>query len=407
MITITSPRDSNPMVGSRVSSRIAQRLIKRENTDITADDHNSGTTASTAAVDATPLERNPSASGGQELSPDTRHQRSSLSSSMDTTPKKYKRHTIITSSPSSVEEDDVFDGHSGAEDIIDDDDEEEEEDEDDDEEDVIVSTPLRQRRAAKRLNRMSRHQKRDGVLGEVDSARNKLDDLLAHISKGDSQEDDEFDDEDGETDSSPHLKRRRSQKHKKAGKGLKEDGFTKTSSFVLKLFDRSVDLAQFSHSSARDDAPLYPVCRSWIRNNTSLPNLYESPPLEEFKNEDPETSGGPIDEKPSGIYHLPKPLAKPRDESGREIDLRIPASVRDHQKRESQADVLINSLSEDTFAGLLARNMSHWKHVRQEWQQSSQENELRYKHSCDVLKSITMNGQTMEFKPQTMDLPIN
>jgi len=32
-------------------------------------------------------------------------------------------------------------------------------------------------------------------------------------------------------------------------------------SYVMKLFDRSVDLAQFTH-----DTPLYPVCRAWIHN---------------------------------------------------------------------------------------------------------------------------------------------
>lgn len=32
-------------------------------------------------------------------------------------------------------------------------------------------------------------------------------------------------------------------------------------SYVLKLFDRSVDLSQFS-----EDSPLYPICRAWIAN---------------------------------------------------------------------------------------------------------------------------------------------
>ena len=31
--------------------------------------------------------------------------------------------------------------------------------------------------------------------------------------------------------------------------------------YVMKLFDRSVDLAQFT-----EDAPLYPICRAWMRN---------------------------------------------------------------------------------------------------------------------------------------------
>ena len=44
----------------------------------------------------------------------------------------------------------------------------------------------------------------------------------------------------------------------------------------MKLFDRSVDLAQFSH-----DTPLYPVCRAWIRNLSQLPATTEQPPSNE------------------------------------------------------------------------------------------------------------------------------
>ena len=36
--------------------------------------------------------------------------------------------------------------------------------------------------------------------------------------------------------------------------------------FVMKLFDRSVDLAQFGGSP---NYPLYPVCRAWMRNEPS------------------------------------------------------------------------------------------------------------------------------------------
>lgn len=35
--------------------------------------------------------------------------------------------------------------------------------------------------------------------------------------------------------------------------------------FVMKLFDRSVDLAQFT-----DNTPLYPICRAWIANQPNL-----------------------------------------------------------------------------------------------------------------------------------------
>jgi hypothetical protein len=38
--------------------------------------------------------------------------------------------------------------------------------------------------------------------------------------------------------------------------------------YVMKLFDRSVDLAQF-----REDTPLYPICRAWMANQPRNTNL--------------------------------------------------------------------------------------------------------------------------------------
>uniref|UniRef100_V9ILF7 Protein lin-37 n=1 Tax=Apis cerana TaxID=7461 RepID=V9ILF7_APICE len=38
--------------------------------------------------------------------------------------------------------------------------------------------------------------------------------------------------------------------------------------YVMKLFDRSVDLAQF-----QEDTPLYPICRAWMANQPRNPNL--------------------------------------------------------------------------------------------------------------------------------------
>lgn len=36
--------------------------------------------------------------------------------------------------------------------------------------------------------------------------------------------------------------------------------------YVMKLFDRSVDLAQFE-----EDTPLYPICRAWMANQPRNP----------------------------------------------------------------------------------------------------------------------------------------
>ena len=42
--------------------------------------------------------------------------------------------------------------------------------------------------------------------------------------------------------------------------------------YIIKLFDRSVDLAQFSTST-----PLYPICRAWMRNNPTVRDQSASP----------------------------------------------------------------------------------------------------------------------------------
>ncbi|WP_323174837.1 hypothetical protein, partial [Natrialba sp. PRR66] len=36
--------------------------------------------------------------------------------------------------------------------------------------------------------------------------------------------------------------------------------------YVMKLFDRSVDLAQFE-----EETPLYPICRAWMKNQPRNP----------------------------------------------------------------------------------------------------------------------------------------
>ena len=52
--------------------------------------------------------------------------------------------------------------------------------------------------------------------------------------------------------------------------------FTFSDTYVMKLFDRSVDLAQFD-----DVTPLYPVCRAWMKNQPHNQNLGVRPPSPE------------------------------------------------------------------------------------------------------------------------------
>lgn len=54
--------------------------------------------------------------------------------------------------------------------------------------------------------------------------------------------------------------------------GLAEGGPQRSNTYVIKLFDRSVDLAQFS-----ENTPLYPICRAWMRNSPSVRERERSP----------------------------------------------------------------------------------------------------------------------------------
>lgn len=54
-------------------------------------------------------------------------------------------------------------------------------------------------------------------------------------------------------------------KQKRSGKHMKP---LPQASYIMKLFDRSVNLAQF-----KETTPLYPLCRSWMKNQPRLANV--------------------------------------------------------------------------------------------------------------------------------------
>ncbi|RWS26940.1 Protein lin-37-like protein [Leptotrombidium deliense] len=225
--------------------------------------------------------------------------------------------------------------------------------------------------------------------GELDSARIKLNDALDHIWKGENTNDDDMDADD-QMDTSPQHKIKRTRGPRKSDsfsfsskKRMREDGYTKTSSFVVKLFDRSIDLAQFSQNSNNEDSSLYPVCRAWIRNQSHAYFDESHDTMENnYANEDSEN------EKPVGIYNLPAPLPPHKTEQRNSQDLRI-LKISKERLSTSEIDELIDSDKSDLmFDSLLQQNLVHWKQVRQQWKRLIQENESRYKHSCSVLKSM-------------------
>ncbi|XP_054019137.1 protein lin-37 homolog [Dryobates pubescens] len=191
------------------------------------------------------------------------------------------------------------------------------------------------------------------------------------------------------------LSQQRRKKRREAEEGP-EPGLQRHNSYVIKLFDRSVELGQFPEGT-----PLYPVCRAWMRNCPTA----QSPPAPQVTPPRPEVSSTshlqtynlkvlhtdsqaykcPISDpcapvhagKVADIYELPPPAppGPPRIPSplGPEVG---------NQEGELGPD------PPPSMASLIYSNMERWKRVRQRWQEAAQRQQQRYGPSLRLLRLI-------------------
>ncbi|XP_075696575.1 protein lin-37 homolog isoform X2 [Rhinoderma darwinii] len=240
---------------------------------------------------------------------------------------------------------------------------------------------------------------------ESASARSRLDAVLKGLVDRSEVDREQMEDESGKASTDPHCKdsspsaagKRPSARpsHNRRKKRKEEDGLSdaalpKTSkpgprslgegrtleidTFVIRLFDRSVDLAQFS-----EETPLYPVCRAWLRNSPGAKAL-EPPPTPP-----PSEEGDVVNGSSQNIYHLPPPSTCPVTETGEPINLRIPSPV----LREGEP-LDINAPAEMTpsMSTLIYQNMNRWKKIRQRWKDATYRNQQRYSQSMKILKEM-------------------
>ncbi|XP_055917721.1 protein lin-37 homolog [Eupeodes corollae] len=129
-------------------------------------------------------------------------------------------------------------------------------------------------------------------------------------------------------------------------------------SFVMKLFDRSLDLSKYDEST-----PLYPICRAWM-DNTPRSTTIKS--YRSRRSPDPEireNDGGEVLEKLQNreldeITAMPAPLS---------TDLpRIPSSLLDDEDDAARKKTEL-SLKGASKAQLLAAHKQKWKKVREQW----------------------------------------
>lgn len=173
--------------------------------------------------------------------------------------------------------------------------------------------------------------------------------------------------------SSSRFPQHRRKKRKDMDEGLPESNQHKQNAYIIKLFDRSVDLAQFSTST-----PLYPICRSWMRNNPSVREQAHSPSPPHSMAEEEMTDM--LNGKAQNVYRLPPPTSCPVSPSGEPINLRIPQTEKPTvTKLMDQVPVSGSTLSD---------HMERWKKIRQKWKESSSKNQLRYSESIKILKEM-------------------
>lgn len=155
--------------------------------------------------------------------------------------------------------------------------------------------------------------------------------------------------------------------------------------YVMKLFDRSVDLAQF-----QEDTPLYPICRAWMANQPRNPNLIpkvRSPSPEIVSETNKYSNILDANGEIRDVYYLPTPLpceeAMPRN--------RIPSPIMS-EKEELKLDYDGQSLKSREV--LLKEHRVHWNAVRKKWHQQAHKNEQRYAQSASILSTIFKRAQS-------------
>lgn len=233
-------------------------------------------------------------------------------------------------------------------------------------------------------------------LTRIAKARLHLQDvLLQEISRNDVSEDNSDGREDCMSPPQKAKKQRAARKGRRSG--VPDDGPSKQPALLLKLCDRSVDLGKFIAGVRDEDIPLYPICREWMRNGrepTELSHLLDQK----------ET-----DKKP-GIHRLPNPIPLSAEQLSRGLDPRIPENVTKPQTTMEQIDAAINSVGseEQDVSDLMDQSIRRWRKIRSDWREAGRRNELRYKHSCDVLKSMfdkstSAQSDLLEPKVEPMD----
>ncbi|KAL9915217.1 protein lin-37 homolog [Glossina fuscipes] len=152
-------------------------------------------------------------------------------------------------------------------------------------------------------------------------------------------------------------------------------------SFVMKLFDRSLDLSKYS-----EQTPLYPICRAWMANQPRNPSIRsfrekQSPAPPERK----DNCGEILSQLKSGelkeVISMPKPKKAdipkipPQNLSAKSTEIEEFAKVNDKLKDASQEELLVYHLS-------------NWKQIKRGWQKHTRHYQQRNDMNFLIIKEL-------------------
>ncbi|XP_041979121.1 protein lin-37 homolog [Aricia agestis] len=224
-----------------------------------------------------------------------------------------------------------------------------------------IFTPKRKTKHMKEA--MEAREKSSSVENDVTTARGRLKGALMDVL-------DTAEESDTSMENTPVKKEGRKVSAEEDDYTSEEDGrqnkLPPRQSYVLKLFDRSVDLSQFS-----EDSPLYPICRAWIANR---PKANYSDFGKDSEN---------MEEIEEGI-DLPGPNGPPIS--------KIPDLLPEQLKSQDVDKINLNYREAPlpSREQLLRSHMARWTNVRGAWLARAAQVEARYANSQIILNSLNV-----------------
>ncbi|XP_065368140.1 protein lin-37 homolog [Calliphora vicina] len=153
-------------------------------------------------------------------------------------------------------------------------------------------------------------------------------------------------------------------------------------SFIMKLFDRSLDLSKYSEQTS-----LYPICRAWMANQP------RNPSIRSYRDT---RSPSPTERKDNGADILLKLRKKDlRDVTSmpkpKKTDVpKIPPPT-EQPKKYNKSEELVgagNKLKDGTKDELLVQHLGKWKQVKSNWQKHTKVYQKRHDVSYQILELL-------------------